>query len=160
MLNHSQPGTSPSNHLDDLNWKSPAASRDCFTIPGKEGCPLGWPSLPTPTSIPAALSHQGRVCLGLGSLLRTAVLQEGRPSFVTLPAAGSGRRRQREPLPGWSPLGRVAALSQRPPPPGPAHRPQGSSPLRSLLRWYFVPKLWMPTPARDQPGGGDRAAGR
>lgn len=27
MLNHYQPGTSPSNHLGGLNWKSPAASQ-------------------------------------------------------------------------------------------------------------------------------------
>ena len=36
--------------------------------------------------------------------------------------------------------------------PGPAHQIQASIPLRSLLPWHFVPKVWMQMPVSDQPG--------
>lgn len=49
LLNHYQHGTSPSNHLSDLNWKSPAAIQVCVLPPwGKGGGAFVATATPSP----------------------------------------------------------------------------------------------------------------
>lgn len=89
------------------------------------------------THIPAALLLQVRINLGLGNLPRVAVLQEGRPSFVTLPPHGQApgdRGNEDRCQDGVEPAGDSRRAQPAPATPGPAHRPPGRAPLRSLLR--------------------------
>lgn len=85
----------------------------------KAGCPLGWRSLPTPTSIPAASVTPGQGLPGPWKPSQDSRPTGGppqlrHPSRGRLSEAATARTAARMER---SPLGRVAALNQRPPPP-------------------------------------------
>lgn len=85
----------------------------------KAGCPLGWRSLPTPTSIPAASVTPGQGLPGPWKPSQDSRPTGGppqlrHPSRGRLSEAATARTAARMER---SPLGRVAALNQHPPPP-------------------------------------------
>lgn len=125
MLNHYQHETSPSNHLSDLNWKSPAASQVRVLPPwgtgggGGVGGPLGRPPPPSPYSHPCCPFTPGQDRPGpwkpsQGSHPTRGPPQLRHPPRGELPETATARVAARM---DWSPPWRVAALGQRPPPP-------------------------------------------
>lgn len=166
MLNHYQHGTSPSNHLSDLNWKSPAAIQVRVLPPwGKGGGAFVAAATPSPlltSPLPFHTRSGSAWALeafpGKPSYKRTAPASSPSPRQ----APGDGYRESRC-QDGLEPAGESRRARTAPATPRPGSPTSGIRSSQVTASLASCPSTRaLDADARQGPagGGGDRAAGR